>query len=118
MAAGTSDVGCRARVYRSSVSTRAQLSFASLVEGHCWNCGGQLERILDWAECIPCGRRFTIKGRHVTEQIAVPPEIIGKSACIGGDVLKRDGSYLRPRGDGMYEITDECQWVVCEWTLT
>jgi hypothetical protein len=97
--------------------SRAALSYARLLEGVCWRCLGPLERILDWGECFGCGRRFTVRGKTVVEQIAVVDEYRGKDVWLGGELLCTDGTVVEPMDNGMVRVPWSAEWIVCTWVL-
>ena len=111
-AAGAGVVGGARRV------SLAALNYGLLVEGICWQCHEPLTHILDWGECVECGRRFQIRGREVTEQIAVEDEWRGKNVCLGAErVLLADGTVIVPPDNGMVHMPWSAEWVVCRWSL-
>lgn len=100
------------------MQTTAQVNYARIVEGNCWDCGKPLERILDWGECFTCNRRFTVRGRDVIEQIALPPDVYGaKRLQLGGTLISSNGKVVGPMEDGTYEISEIGMWVECQWSV-
>lgn len=95
----------------------AAYNYGLLLEGTCWQCRGQLERILDWGECFTCSRRFQIRGRDVVEQIAVVDDYRGKTIWLGGALVCADGAIVEPLDNGMVRVPWSAEWIMCTWTL-